>query len=296
MKKQVLAWGLVCCLLLSSCASMLDRSYSSVTLHVDRPTAVEDSSDLRVENYRDLVSAVLYLVKLGAETGTLYLYDYPGEVDSDLARACTEVATQDPVAAYAVDYIRHTSTRVVSYDQAKLEIHYRRTMEQVRSMVNVIGAGALRTELQRALTDLAPEVVLRVSYFSQDEEFIAELIQQIYEEDPITWVGCPKIQINLYPKTGWERVVEVLLTWSESTGVIQDQRDRLSQRAEQMDATLELTEVLYRRGTGNKESKMLIRLQTGEGKRLYYDPQGEDQIYTWTEMENLGYCLPETPE
>ena len=67
------ALGLALGLLLTvpGCASMLERSYTSSTAHVDRPTTAEDSSILRVENYRELVSAVLYLVSEGAEEGIM---------------------------------------------------------------------------------------------------------------------------------------------------------------------------------------------------------------------------------
>lgn len=69
MKKRILALALAGCLLLSGCKAMLERSYSAVTPHADRPTTAEDPSVLRVENYRELVSAVLYLVSEGAEEG-----------------------------------------------------------------------------------------------------------------------------------------------------------------------------------------------------------------------------------
>lgn len=296
MKKQLLSLGLVLCFALSSCASMLNRSYSSVTAHVDKPTTAEDPSVLRVENYRDLVSAVLYLVNQGAETGTIRLYEYPGEVAGDLARACAEVATQDPLAAYAVDYIRHESARVVSYYEAKLEIHYRRTMEQVRSMVNVTGTGAIRAELQRALNEFDPEVVLRVGYFSQDEASIAELIRQTYQDDPITLVGLPQAEINLYPETGRERVVEVLLTWPESAEAIQNKRDRLRRMVDETNGSLELVEVSRGLSDEAQESRFLLRLAPNEGESLYYDPLGEDEIHTWAELEDLGYRLPESIE
>ena len=57
--------------------SMLERSYTSSTAHVDRPTTAEDSSILRVENYRELVSAVLYLVSEGAEESVSSVWARP---------------------------------------------------------------------------------------------------------------------------------------------------------------------------------------------------------------------------
>lgn len=218
MKKQILPGVLTLALLfsLSGCANLLERSYISSAVHVDRPTTAEDPSVLRVENYRELVSAVLYLVSQGAEEGTIQLHDYAGAVETDLPAACVEVATQDPLGAYCVDYIKHEYTRVVSYYQANLDIHYRRSQEQIRSMVRVTGTGAIRTELQESLSRFATEVVLRVAYFSEAEASIDELIRQAYYDTPAAALGLPQAEISLYPESGRERVVEILLTYPES--------------------------------------------------------------------------------
>ena len=209
MKKKTLALGLALGLALSGCSSILERSYTSSTAHVDRPITAEDSSVLRVENYRELVSAVLYLVSEGAEEGVIQFHDYVGSVENDLTAACLEVTTQDPLGAYCVDYIKHEYARVVSYYQAALDIHYRRTQEQVRSMVRVTGTGAIRTELRQALTEFAPEVVLRVAYFAEDADFIRDLLRQTYYDAPTAALGFPQAD------SGRERVVEILLTYPE---------------------------------------------------------------------------------
>lgn len=233
-KKHILVWGVILSLLLTGCANLLERSYTSSAVHVDRPTTAEDPSVLRVENYRELVSAVLYLVSQGVEEGTIQLHDYTGAVETDLPAACVEVATQDPLGAYCVDYIKHEYTRVVSYYQANLDIHYRRSQEQVRSMVRVTGTGAIRTELQESLSRFATEVVLRVAYFSEDEDSIDQLIRQAYYDTPTAALGFPEIQISLYPESGRERVVEILLTYPESVEELRRERELLDRRVAEL--------------------------------------------------------------
>lgn len=234
MKKRSLVLALVFCLLLSGCGEVLAGSYQTSSPHVDRPTTAEDSSAIRVESYRELVSAVLYLVSQGEEKGEIRFYDYPGNVEAALTEACLEVAAQDPLGAYCVDYIRHETTRVVSYDQATVSIHYRRTPEQVRSMVKVTGTSAIRTELQEALGAFREEVVLRVSYFSEDEDSIRTLIRQAYYDTPVTAMGMPQIEINLYPDSGSQRVVEILLTYSEPTEELQKKSEALAQALDEL--------------------------------------------------------------
>ena len=227
MKKSILALFLLFSLLLSGCGEVLASSYQTSSPHVDRPTTAEDSSAIRVENYRELVSAVLYLVSQGGEKGELRFYDYPGDVEPALTEACLEVATQDPLGAYCVDYIRHETARVVSYDQATVSIHYRRTPEQVRSMVKVTGTRAIRTELQEALSGF--EVVLRVSYFAEDEDSIRALIRQAYFDTPAAALGFPQVEVTLYPDSGSQRVVEILLSYPEPTEELRKKSETLAQ-------------------------------------------------------------------
>lgn len=231
MKNRILALALLFCCLLSGCGGVLADSYQVSAPHVDRPATAEDSSALRVESYRELVSAILYLVSQGQSEGTIQLYDYPGDTETAVSDACLEVATQDPLGAYCVDYIRYEVKRVVSYDQATINIHYRRTEEQVRSIVNVTGTSAIRTELREALGQFQKEVVLRVAYFSGDTESIEQLVRQAYFDEPSAALGFPKAEINLYPETGSQRVVEILLTYGEKTEVLQEKSQAMCQRA-----------------------------------------------------------------
>ena len=234
MKKSIFALSLLFCLLLSGCGEVLAGSYQTSSPHVDRPATAENSSAIRVENYRELVSAVLYLVSQGEEKGELRFYDYPGDVEAALTKACLEVATQDPLGAYRVDYIRHETTRVVSYDQATVSIHYRRSPEQVRSIVKVTGTSAIRTELQEALGAFQKEVVLRVTYFDQDEDSIRALIRQAYYDHPASAMGMPQIEINLYPDSGIQRVVEILLTYPEPVEALQKKSEALAQALDEL--------------------------------------------------------------
>ena len=146
MRKQgLLAVGLTAVLLLSGCSAMLERSYVSVEEHNENP-ASDGGSALRVESYQELVSAILYCVSNGEETGVIRLYNYPRDVESDLESACLEVVQEDPLGAYAVDYIRHEIRHIVSYYEATVHIAYRRTAEQIASVVSVTGVTAIRSE------------------------------------------------------------------------------------------------------------------------------------------------------
>ncbi len=272
MKKRILGAGMALCFLLTltGCASMLERSYEVVTPHVDRPVTADDPTTLRVENYRELVSAVLYLVSQGAETGTIQFQDYTGQAETDLAAACLEVADQDPLGAYAVDYIEHELSRVMSHSQASLTIRYRRSMDQVRSIVNVTGTRAIRDKVEDALTAFSSELVLRVAYFAEDEQFIRDLARQVYHDAPAAIPCLPEMEVTLYPDTGSQRIVEVLFAYPESPETLAQRRDALTAAARE--AALPMRAMSASQSRLNLAADLLAQ-------RSVYDPSAGSTAY-----------------
>ena len=150
MKLRILAAALCCALLCSGC-TMLERSHSSSSSHVDY-SVTEDSSILRVESYQALVNSLLYFVSEHVGSGTIRLYNYTGNVDADLQRACTEVQETDPLGSYAVNSISYESTRILTYYEVKFNISYGRSIAEVAEIRNVSGVNGVRQALKR-MTD-----------------------------------------------------------------------------------------------------------------------------------------------
>lgn len=234
MNRRFAAFSLAFVLLLTGCASLLNRDYSSVTPHSTTPTAEEDSS-LRVESYQELVNAILYLVTQGADEGRIRLYNYPqSQVEEDLAAACLEVVQEDPLGAYSVDFITFDVSTIVSYYEAAINISYRRSQEQVAAIVMATGASAIRSELRRMLSEFDTEMVLRISYFDGNEDDIETLLRQAHSLTPETALDLPDWEITLYPQTGTRRIVEVILTYQQDPETLQARKNVLAQRTQQL--------------------------------------------------------------
>ena len=180
MKRVLVIPALCCALLPSGGAPLPDRPSLLVEPHVEQPAVAGDSSTLQVSTYSELVNAVLFLVSQGTEEGMIQLTDYQGDVESDLNRACLEVAKDDPLGAYAVDFIKNSYTRVLTTYEAVISITYRRTKEQVQSLVNVTSTSAIRKEVADALSEYRSELVLRVGYFTGGTDSVAQLVRQAY--------------------------------------------------------------------------------------------------------------------
>ena len=246
MKKAIFALLLALVLALTGCVSMLERDYVVVTQYEPVASSGSGPASLRVENYQGLVNAVLYLVTQGEEHGVLSLYNYTAQdVENDLTRACLEVVQEDPLGAYAVDYIKHDYSLIVSYYEANIDITYRRTPEQVASIVSVTGSSAIRRELRKTLTGFSSEAVLRVSYFAEDEDYILDLVRQAYYDAPTAALGMPEVAVSLYPAAGQQRIVEINLTYPERPEVLLQHSQELKELAPELVGESATAESLY---------------------------------------------------
>lgn len=218
---------------LTGCSALLDRDYRVETTHSEQ-SAGGNASILRADSYESMVSAIRQLVSDGTEHGVIRLYNYTGNVGRDLASACLEVKQQDPLGAYAVDYMTHTFTRIVSYYELDITIQYRRTPEQIRSIVSATDSSAVKEVLQNALKQFSPSATLRLSYFKENESYLRSLLEDAYYAVPQAAFGLPQCDITLYPDSGAERIVEITLTYSGDRQTLLDRKDQLETAAKNL--------------------------------------------------------------
>lgn len=234
MRKMMCAVMAALMLLSTGCSSMLNRDYSSVTVHSATPTAEGDANTMRVQNYQELVNALIYLINQGEESGSIRYSGEEADFKKLMDEACLEVKQEDPLGAYAVDYIKYSVISIVGSYEADVQITYRRTREQVASIVDATGAAAIRSELSRALSSFDTEVVLRISYFEENEAYIQQLVRQAYLSNPATALDFPDAQVAMYPESGQQRIVEVTLTYHQSLQTLESWRNSLSREADRI--------------------------------------------------------------
>ena len=199
------------------CSSMLARSYVSATDHVDYYAVEEDPSVLRAETYQGLVNSILYFVESHSATGTIRLYNYTGDVEADLANACTEILSEDPLGAYAVRDIRYDTTRIVTYYEISLSVIYARSAEDVASIRSVTGLTGLRGEFSQAISSCLDHIALRTAYFTWTEQYLTELFWISYYSQPLYVLQGLEVDFAFYPETGSQRIIEVSISWPRTT-------------------------------------------------------------------------------
>ena len=218
---SMLALLLAGALALSGCAAMLERSHVSSTAHVDYAVEADDESILRAETYQGLVNSLRYFIDEHRGGGVVRLYNYTGDVETDLAAARDEVL-QDPVGAFAVGALNYDSTRILTYYEVKLAISYTRTAREVEAIPEVFGLSGVQQELSRLVTERQKSAVFMASYFSGDGGMVERLfVESVYNAPALfCYLTGPETdldyEISLYPETGTRRIVEVTVSWRDS--------------------------------------------------------------------------------
>lgn len=207
----------ICCMLLAlclltGCAPLLERTYSVSEPHSSKFWESEAAGTLRAENHQDIVNDLLLLIGQHRETATLRLYNFESDlsVADTLERAAAEIQQETPMGAYAVEYITSSSQAQRGYYEAAVRISYRRSLEQIQSVVNATSPEALYSLLAAALADGQTELAVRMGYWGETGlTRLEESMALLREEQGLT--ETPAWVVNFYPNPEEPGLVEFLL-------------------------------------------------------------------------------------
>lgn len=271
--KRVISVLLLCALLCgvgTGCGSLFDRSFSSVTPHQEQAASDEDAAVLRAENYADLVSCVQHFVSMGQTTGTVHVYKYSGDIEADLEAAAAEVLTEDPLGAYALKDIEFRYSRIVSYYECTFDFTYRRTREDMASIVSAYGTASIRDLLQQAMSNFNYTLTIRTASYYADQSSLHTLAREAYYSSPATALGYPGIAISVYPETGNTRIVEISFTYEYLN------RETMLQWAQEVTAAAAQMAGQDSAADRNVAWQLCSRL----ADNTEFDPEGSSSVYS----------------
>ena len=211
-KLQALAAAVCAALILTGCASLLERSYAVSDLHTSKFWESEAADTLRAENRQDIVNDLLLLISQHTEDATLRLYNFTDDVtvSETVQSAITEVRRETPMGAYAVEYITASNHPQRSYYEIDLIISYRRTAEQAKSIVSATSAEAVYRLLEDALAAEKTELVVRIGYWDEgSRDAVETAMAELRAEKGIE--GAPYWSVAYYPEEGTVGLVEFQL-------------------------------------------------------------------------------------
>lgn len=211
---------------LTGCSDILASEYTEVTPHSEQNVTESDEDVLTAANYLSLENAIRSFVQNGAPRGVIRIYDYSGDIEADLETAAHEISENDPLGAYAVEDIDYELTQIVAYHEANISITFRRTSEQIDSIVRVAGNVALADQINGAMKQYASELVMRLSYFNDQD--CAEFARQYYQSHPLTAMQMPQITVHIYPEYGNVRTIEMLFRYEQSAQELQAMQEAVA--------------------------------------------------------------------
>lgn len=210
MKKRILPLLLCGALLLSGCG-LLRREYTRTEPHSATYYEGDRRDVLRAEGRQDLVNDLLLLVSAHDESGTVWLYDSEDGADaSQLAQvACDEVLQETPLGAYALEYLTYTVDEGGrGYTQLRFTAGYRRTAQQIKSIVHATNAAALRDLLQAAVENGRKELAVQVGSFDGSRQSVLDSVAALQQE---LGHGNQSWQVQFYPDTDAWGIMEIIL-------------------------------------------------------------------------------------
>ncbi len=237
MVKRASAFILILALALSltGCASIFDREYFTTSEYTSEPRETGDESGaIEVSSYLELTLAINNLVSEHGESAVIHFSGYSGEIAEDLAAACREVSSDTAIGAYAVDYISYDLDRIVAYYEAEVFVYYKRTAEEIESMLSVNTATGLYNAICDALANMETSLVAMVSASSVDENAVLSYVDEAYFADPLACVERPDAVVNVYTGSGFQRIVEIYLDYGATSGVLSSRRGVIENAVERM--------------------------------------------------------------
>jgi len=153
------------------------------------------------------------------ETGELTFFNYDGDAREDLYKACEDIKSNTALGAYSVDYMQPLPRQIVSYYRADLNITYKRTAQEVDSIVALsVGLRELPLALTGMLENLETYTAFSVISSSANAEEITSMFRAAYLDSLLECPVMPDISVSIYPDSGIERIVEVSLEYGYTEG------------------------------------------------------------------------------
>ncbi len=259
----ILALGLL--MGLSACGPWVKDDYSVITPHVEQPlpsqTPDREEPTPTVSSRTELRGAVLALIRDWTEQGTISLQGYQGNVSEDLEETLRYATQEDPIGAYAVDYM---DAEFDGKNSISVNIVFRRSAAEVDSIVTVSGNSGAYGKIHQALAAYDMALTLRIRNYRETD--FARYVYEYCLKNPGTMVALPTVSAEVYPKEGETRILELHFSYPAS-------RDDMRLMQASVDTILSSAASYIRSGEDDlQRAQLLYRFLT---TRFHYTP-GEE--------------------
>lgn len=237
MKKKLIALVLSLAALgtLAGCSAMLESEVFVVTDYEDySDVSITDTDAVIISDYSSLKRALTSLVASHTDTATFRLSNYSGDIEHDLGEANREVKNSTALGAYSVDYFSFNISRIVSYSEVDINVNFKRTREQVDSIIYATSVGDLREAVFNAIAEGQTYLAVHISSGSVSAENIRGYLADSADENPLLVPVVPGVTVSVYPETGFSKIFELELDYGYTQDELENMREMLDSAAENL--------------------------------------------------------------
>lgn len=167
-----------CCLLLSGCTALLERSYSVVEPYTDRYWDSKDT--LRAESYQDLVNSLLMLVEQRTEEGVIRCYEEADSYQQALA-AQKEVREETTLGSYLLSGLTFSYEAGPSYGTLTYRMTYREDTFDMDNIMTLSDSQSLVDLLRLTVREERESLTAQFAYDTPREDVIAA-VESLWQE------------------------------------------------------------------------------------------------------------------
>ncbi len=221
-------------LLLCGCAGFYEAEYIVITDHVGTED-IADSADrtYQVSTYAGMKNVLMQLVNAGAEHGTLRASKYSGSVSDDIARACLEVSRESPLGSYAVEYMTHSISRILSYYEVDIHINYRLSQEEIDQVRSVSTLSEMYHLVDEGLKSGSEHLAVQVVTTAVAERTLLNYVESFYRENPEDLISQPGVEVVFYPSENHvQKIIEFRFDYRNSQELLQEMLAELNEKAD----------------------------------------------------------------
>ena len=241
-------------MMLTGCVNFLEDDKLVITEHHSEPYVRPEVDLLTVSDYDEFVGVIIWAIMRYETDIHLVYYQREGDdIRADFQRARDEVIYEHPIGSYMVSEITVTPTRIVTHFEIDIEIEYKRTEEQLLSIVSVSTEQSLRMQLLRFMSEYAEAAVFRTR-LQLDEQIITEIVRSTYYRNPGLIVMLPMVTVETFPEEGTEKIYEVQFGFIENQRMLQQFGTLLTLSIQQN------TEIAVVNAAGTNDSDIILSL------------------------------------
>lgn len=203
---------------LTACNSLVMDDYYLSSPHIEQPSQTQQPQQEDVPpvvtNRTELRGAMLSFIRDWTEQGTILIRNYSGTVSDDLQETLDYVTLEDPMGAYAVDYMDAEFNGTEQNGSIAVNIVFRRSAAEMDAIVTVNGISAAYAKIQQTLISYDSSLTLRIRNY-QPTDF-ETYIRTYCLEHPETVIALPTLSAEVYPKEGETRILEIHFSYPAS--------------------------------------------------------------------------------